>query len=426
MVGRAWEHVQANAAQGVQELFSSVVEKATNVPCMNVAETYQALTGDAPPAHLLRAGGAFALRTALLLLAEFESLPLVAMSYSGTDLARKFPGDVVPVQAQCTFNSELTRYQSWRRRVLDLQLLSDGTRVDVDPIAGLQRIARIEIGDWAINSFYTLRKVLPEATDPAAVDRSIALRINAELSGFVLSAFRQSISVMDRLQESPLAKATGLLPAEPIGPLPSDSDHRKHAPLPDKLAEEFERAPANIRSAIPFVYRIAVMRGLISSSDNITMKDLVCGSNEVVLLGLDPADFGFERPTRATLRMYVRRLVRHVGPVDAPRRSSSDPVAQAWAELRLELSGRGLKSVMTRTIAVSNYAVPQGLRPAEITPGWIAETERSLSGRKVTQFRTGIFAIDGLFELADFPSSLLPKGISGLARQRKPAKKKDR
>ncbi|WP_109464311.1 hypothetical protein [Albibacillus kandeliae] len=393
---------------------------------MKVAETYQALNGDTPPAHLLRAGGAFTLKTALLLLAEFESLPLVAMSYSGTELATKFPRDVIPVQAQGTFKSELTRYQSWRRRLLDLQLLTDGTRVDDDPITGLQRVARIEIGDWAVNSFYTLRKVLPEATDPAAIDRSIALRINAELSGFVLSNFRQSISVMDRLQESALAKGTGLLPAEPIGPLPSDSDHRRYAPLPDKLAKEFERAPANVRCAIPFIYRIAVMRGLISSSENISTKDLVCGSNEVVLLGLDPAEFGFERPAKATLKIYVQRLVRHVGPVDAPRRSSADPVEHAWSELRHELSRRGLKSVMNRTIAVSGQAVPQSLRPADITPGWIVETEMSLSGTKLSQFRTGIFAIDALSELHDFPSSLLPNSKSGLVRQRRPAKKKDR
>lgn len=72
----------------------------------------------------------------------------------------------------------------------------------------------------------------------------------------------------------------------------------------------------------------------------------------------------------------------------------------------------------SRTLAVSNQARKEGLKPSDLTPQWFTETERRLTKSERSRFRSGAFAIDALFEIQDFPAKLLPKEPSGLQRLR--------
>ncbi|OOY03960.1 hypothetical protein BMI87_13520 [Thioclava sp. F28-4] len=349
------------------------------------------------------------------------------MSYRGTELSERFPANKIPASAQRIFKCELTRYQSWRRRILDLQFLSSGEVVDTDPIVALQRLARLEISEWAINPFYVLRKIIPDGVNPGQIDRDLAIQINARLSGGERMYFRSACRVLDRLQGSTLAKGTGLLPDETIGPLPRAKDHRANAPMPERLEQEYQDAPASVRMALAFVYRVAVLCELCEASANISPKELLTEQTLKALRGIEPAELGFDRPSKKTLEDYLNRLIRHFSIPDVGRSQYAETAeAKAWSEFRRELSNRDMTSLKSRIETVSKLAISHGLAPHELTPAWFARTCISLEGYIVAHFRTGAFAIDALFEHEDFPRELLPEQPSGFVKHMPAHREKDK
>ena len=89
---------------------------------MNYADVFTRLSSDTPPEHLKPAGAPFAIATALTLLTKIVGLPLAAFDCPPPKLAQMFPSDHVPEIAVPVFRADLTRYQSWRRLLLDCQM----------------------------------------------------------------------------------------------------------------------------------------------------------------------------------------------------------------------------------------------------------------------------------------------------------------
>jgi len=392
---------------------------------MDVSKIYCDLEADAPPQPYLKAGGAFALRTGLLLLAEFEAMPLFTLSYEGTQLADRYPAHAIPMQCRAVFKGEVTRYNAWRRALLDLQFLSTDHAVDADPIVGLQRLARLEIGAWAANPFYLLLKVLPAGMGPCDLDDKTAMDLNAQLSGHEQRTFRMAVSLMARLQGSELAAERGILPKTVIGVPPLEMDPRRSTALPAALEDAYQRAPASVRPAISLVYRLVRHMNLLPISDETSVEDLLTDETEPALYELDPSDLGYRKPSQETLRTYLRTLNRFLGCRGTGKRLRADPVQTAWSELRQALVDRGMLAVARRTFAVSRIATDQRMTPADLSPQWIAATLEALPKSQVNPFRTGIFALDEAIGCEARKRTLLPDRISGLTDRRSSSRKTD-
>ena len=387
---------------------------------MDINRTYEALTSPTPPQHLLRAGSSFATSTALSLLIKIENTPLLALSYSQKDLQARFPHDRVPLCARGVFKQELSRYRAWRRMLFDLFLLATGFLPDGETVAGLERIARLEFKRLTPD-LYILRHTIPENMQISELTFAKALQIDRELSGHQRQAFRSALSMLDRLQEAPLAAgARHLLPEGIIGRLPAPSGHLYHAPLPIRLNEVYSAAPPLLRAAMPFVYRLCIVTKILTPDQDPTLDELA--QECLKLWNVEPSDHGFHRPSQIALKTYIRNIGNHAtGQFEAPKLSHPAHV-EAWSDLRDTMREREKAALLIGICAVSRHAIPQSMSPAHITADWIQKTMDTLSGGHRNAFRSGIFILDKLILDDDFPNDLLPTEVSGLARERRKAR----
>ncbi|WP_417480586.1 hypothetical protein [Maricaulis maris] len=384
---------------------------------MDIFHIYEALTSPFPSQHLQRAGSPFAIATALALLSKIEGVPIFALKFGPVELDARYPAANVPLHARSVFKMELTRYQGWRRTVFDAFLLDTGCPPEQDPISALMRIARLEIPGNSYQHLRTLRRVLPGGMGPSDLGYGQALRIDKEIEPPLRISFRTGLSVLDRLHALPLArKSRHLLPAEPIGRLPPPSSHLYHAPLPPRLDGVYRDASTTLRAAIPFTYRMACLTETLSPAADPSLEELAEKSR--LFWEVDPALFGFRRPSKTALKSYIRNIGKHasVGH-SAPQRAVS-PTQFAWAKLRTQLRSSGKEELVQRTFGVSRYAIPAGLAPHDLTADWFSKTMDGLQGDHLRAFRSGAFALDSLFELDVVPGSLLPPERSGLERVR--------
>lgn len=388
---------------------------------MDIDRIYEALTSPSPPENLKRAGRPFASASALALLIKIEGVPLMGLSYSAEELDSRFPKDNVPPCARSIFKEELSRYRAWRRTLFDLFLLETGTLADQEPVAGLMRIARLEFDENKSRRLSILRRVLRDGMQVSDLTNAHALQIDRQLCGSMRLRVRVALSLLDQLQRAPLAAASGhLLPAEIIGRLPAPSGHLYHAPLPPRLQAAYADAPTLPKAAMPFVYRLSLMTGIVSSEQDLSLDELAWKCR--ALWEVDPADHGFQRPSQVALRMYIRHVGQYSGQGYIAPKPKQPTVAATWADLRQLMRSHGKETMTSRTSAVSRYAMQDSLVPAAITPEWVRETARSLKGWQRNAFRSGIFVLDDLIEDASFPDNLLPRQVSGMARERRQAK----
>ncbi|MBY6159020.1 hypothetical protein [Pseudooceanicola nitratireducens] len=385
---------------------------------MDCGKLFDELSGADPRKELTRAASPFALATALTLLAKIDETPLSMLRYSGTSLSNRLTVDEIPEGAQKIFGSNRSRYLAFRRRILDLQLLATRTRVDADAIHGLQRLARLEIRSSAANPFYELRRVLADQVEPAELTRELAIELEKPLTGLNRGSYRAALGVLDRLQSSELARATGLLPRDLIGPLPRPSDHTTHAPLPPKLERLHAISGPKVKSALPAVYRASLLMHLVNIHADPTLDELLSQRAVEQLIDLDPSNLGMEKPKKKAFHIYVLNLLKAISSDPSRRNTAFDAVSISWSKFRAELADRGMENPASRTLAVSNRARKEGLKPSDLTPHWFTETERRLTKSERSRFRSGAFAIDALFEVQGFPAKLLPKEPSGLQRLR--------
>lgn len=395
--------------------------KATNVLNMDIQRLYEALTSPTPPPHLEPAGTPFQLATHLSLLQKIERVPLLGLTYTAADLCNRFPHEVVPLHAQAVFKKELTRYWGWRRAIFDLYLLDMGKPADMEDIAALTRIARLEFATEKHKELSILRGMLPANLRICDLNAEKALALDKSLDPKNRAPFRRALSVMDHLQTSQLAQGVKhLLPKEKIGQLPAPSSHVYNAPLPPKLAAQFANGGASLKAAIPFAYRFAVLIKTLSDGDDPTLEELALVLKP--MFELDPADYGFRRPNKATFQTYIKRIwdCSSLGPYVGI--STLSPVQEAWAKLRKQLRAHGKSDMVQGTYFVSKYAISDGLSPHELSPTWFQNTDQRLSGAARRAFRSGVFVIDDMIQCDDLPGHLLPQSPSGITRMRnKPA-----
>lgn len=388
---------------------------------MDIENIYEALTSPNPPAQLLRAGKLFALTTTISLLIKIEGVPLSFLSYTADALDMRFPHDTVPFHARGIFKGELSRYRAWRRTLFDLYLLENGAPADQDVIAGLMRIARLEGEGYNSQKLYILRHIISEKMKVSNLTYANAIKIDKTLTENDRQTFRGALYVLDRLQAAPLAAAsTHLLPREVIGLLPPPSGHLYHAPLPPVLSLAYEAGEPPLRAALPFVYRLSLLAGILTAQQDPSLDELARKCQ--LLWEVDPAKFGFARPSKAALKQYIRNIGRHSGITYSPPIPKQSVVDAAWADLRISMRSHGKRSKVNCTSYVSKYALKDQLTPAMITPDWVKEIEQSLSGYHRRTFRSGIFVLDALLDDPSFPNENMPSQASGLIRERRQPK----
>lgn len=286
---------------------SSVIAKSTNLLCMDIIRTYEALTSSAPPQHLRRAGTPFAVATALSLLSRTEGVPLFTLSFRPEELDARYPAGSVPQHAREVFKMELSRYHGWRRTVFDAFLLDTGRPPDQDPVSALMRVARLEIPGNSYQHLRTLRRAVPDLSRLHDIGREGALHIDKQLPPKLRPSFRTALSVLDRLRESSLATASRhMLPCTAIGTLPAPSSHLYHAPLPKRLDGVYSEAPLKLRAAIPFVYRLCCLAGILIPHEDPSLDELARKSRQ--LWDIDPSAYGFRSPTKAALKKYITNI----------------------------------------------------------------------------------------------------------------------
>ena len=385
---------------------------------MDIQRLYEALTSPTPPPHLEPAGTPFELATHLSLLPKIEGVPLFGLTYTAADLCNRFPHDSVPLYAQSVFKKELTRYRAWRRALFDLYLLDVGVPPDMDEIAALTRIARLEYTAKKHQELSVLRRTLPNGWRICGLNAEAALNLDKALDPKDRPQFRRALSVVDQLQTAQLAKSVQhLLPTKLIGKLPKPSSHVYHAPLPPKLTAEFVDGEALLKAAMPFCYRLAVLTKALSADDDPTLDELALRLKPIY--DIDPAEHGFHSPTKANFQVYIRHIWKYSSLGPYVPISTLSPVEKAWAEFRRQLRSHGKTDMIPRTHHVSKYAIADGLAPHELNQAWFAVIDRGLSGVDSRAFRSGAFFFDQLRQSDCLPHHLLPRHASGIVRMRK-------
>ena len=248
-----------------------------------------------------------------------------------------------------------------------------------------------------------------------------ALEIDRRLQDPLRQGYRAALSLLDRLQDAPLAAGSRhLLPARIIGRLPPPTGHLYHAPLPPKLDAVYFDAPPLVWAALPFVYRLSLITKLLPSGQDPSLDEFAqkCAS----LWDVDPKAHGFHRPSQVALKTYLRNIGQYAGCDHKPLPQEQAPVPQAWTNLRELMRQRGLQKRIQRTFGVSAHAIRDGLSPSTITPSWIQKKLQILPRQERNAFRSGIFVLDELIRDSSFPGDGLPGAMSGLSRERDPTR----
>src|SRR5699024_2735228 len=86
---------------------------------------------------------------------------LAAVDLPPPGFSRRFPKHRVPDEAVRVFGHELSRYQAWRRAILDAQMLATRRVVDEDCWDALRRVTRLCIGEKEATALYALGSRMP-------------------------------------------------------------------------------------------------------------------------------------------------------------------------------------------------------------------------------------------------------------------------
>jgi len=389
---------------------------------MTLEEIYRALGAEPLPAPLDLLGDGFAHQTALGLLTRIEGIPLRGLGHLATEIAVRYPFDRVPDHARPLFENDLRRYRSWRRLVFDSLTLGFGHPVDPDPWTGVYRLASFLHGKRLASAVYNFRARLPAGTLPRDVTTALAHDCDRDLSGSERQSFRRGALIFDSLFGQDAFLGFGLLPSNPIGGFPDWEHHMTQAPLPPKLEEAYEAAPARIRAALPFIWHIALRAKVFCEGDNPSGEHLMSDAARDRLIAITPAEFGFSAPSEETYRSYITRLTRYFRPdaefppIAVQRRG---PAAVGWHDFRSQLRACGVSMQQASVLSVlSTRAEKADLGPSDLTPGWCAEQEAGLHGPNRNAFRTACFLVDEAGDLPGLPPSLLPATPLGLERKR--------
>jgi hypothetical protein len=353
----------------------------------------------------------FVVRTALTLLTRIIGLPLAAIDLAPPRFSVRFPKHERPEEAREVIGPQMPRYQSWRRIILDAQMLATRGPVDQDPWDGLRRVARLTMGEQASEALRAAERHSP-GTVPAGLTLARAIEIEAGLPSTQRGSFRRAIRILSDLHDHDLAVATGLLPPR-FGPLPPRDRFQNHLPLPPRLAAAVADEPAAARASAGYCWTVAVRAGLIPADADPAPAEFLDGGPWQDLSRVDPAAHGLEL-TRGTWGVYLRQLAKILIAAGAPdpRRAT---VAGAWAALCTAVRATGRRTEVLSSIAAP--AKDAGLRPSDITAAWIADRMASLSIKQRNALRSACLLLDATRYEEVIPAHLLPSEPTGMVRQ---------
>ena len=360
--------------------------------------------------------------TAFSILCRIEGVPLMVLPFGGTDFSSRFPKSNIPTRYATHFGGDLVCYRSWRRLILDAQVIAEPGLVDCEPWDTIIRIARICCGADFSSRIYHVSFRLPAGTLPSALDRQWAIEIDADLSGQDRASFRQGLGALDALHSEGLAKRTGLLPEHKVGTLPKPNDHRTRYPLAPRLARLWEEMPAAVKPALAFAWRMAVLGGVFDVEDDPSLFEFMSDDRTRALMALCPEVYGIKRPSRATYRIYLKRLghfCSSLGGSDLPE--SECAIDQAWSALRMLAKQHGTFSParVANISAISTLAKREGLAPRDLTPEWFSTKRASLPAKKRRAFESGCYVIDEIPAAYSESVDVLPVHGTGVHRQRR-------
>ena len=360
--------------------------------------------------------------TALSILCRLEGVPLMVLRFEGADFSSRFPKSSIPDRAAEYFRGDLVFYRGWRRLILDAQLVAEPGLVDTDPWDTIIRAARICRGAAFSSRLYHASSRVPSEVHPADLDRQRAIEIDAELSGQDRASFRQGLGALDGLHAEALARATGLLPERKIGTLPRPSDHGTGYPFGPQLARVWEEAPASVKPALAFAWRMAISGKVFGREDDPNLFAFLSDDRVRQLAALRPETFGVKRPSQATYDVYLNRLRQYfisLGGRVEPQ--DGGPVETQWTALRTLAKQYGTMSParIANISAISTMAKREGLAPRDLTTEWFAAKISDLPSKKRRAFQSGCYAIEELVCAFGDMVDVLPAHGTGLRRQRR-------
>ncbi|MZR14575.1 hypothetical protein GQE99_16265 [Maritimibacter sp. DP07] len=360
----------------------------------------------------------FVAKTAFGVLTRITGLPVFLLDFEPPALALRFPKEHIPEEARSEFGNDIKKYRAWRKVLLDCQSLETGQDVDGNYVDGLNRLARLFVHATSVNPIYYLPTLLPEGTSPCDLTRTGALSIDAGLEGLPRATFRRALGVLDKLGDNDIARRTGLLPCEKIGPLPRVFDHAYHAKLPVRLKRFRDAQERPLRNAIDFTYRVATMAGILAEDSEASFDDLLRPQTFAQLENIDIRALGFERPNEKTYRVYLQRIAfRARNGVPQSQVAPDEPWAAAWWRLSKQIADLHGGEFPARATIVRKHALADQLAPVDLTPQWFQAKAAELSEAQSKHFRTSAFFFDDLAGTGIDPRELPPAG-SGFIRKR--------
>jgi hypothetical protein len=381
---------------------------------MTLAEIFKTIAATPDPVlHGIGVPHPLATETALLILARMLRVPVAALDLPPPRLALCFPKDRIPEQARATFGAELRRYRSWRRLVLDAQMLGCRTAVDPDPWDSLRRAARLVLGANKANCLYALGKHFPD-TPPHALAFEDLVAVQERLAGMERQAFRRAWDVVMELQAHDLALATGLLPPR-FGPLPRRPRLPALLPLPDRLAAQAAAEGATVATAAAYGWTLAVRSGLVGAGTDPVDGRALDPAAWRRLAAIDPASHGFALSAK-TYALYLGRFARLLVAAGAPDPRIDRP-GEDWRVLIAAVRATGRSADAISTLAAR--AKRDGLAPGALTAEWIAgQIAATPEGARQNAFRRACLLLDALRDDPAIPGGLLPRTPTGIVRQR--------
>ncbi|WP_152493360.1 hypothetical protein [Roseovarius sp. THAF27] len=385
----------------------------------------------------------FAEIAAFDLLSDMIGLPLFALEMSAQEFSTQFPAGHMPDAASAALHNDPVRYNSWRRIILDCYMLAAPGDTDLNPWTSLRRAARLSAGATAASKLYNVACRLPNGCKPNSITRTLATEINLNLKGDQRISFRSGIRLLDRLRSCELCNATGLLPDQSIGNLPTEFDHEHFAPLPRSLADVVKLQTRTVANAAAFVWRLAVESEQFEIGQDPGLQGLV--DKLPTLETTDPASYGM-RGNESTKKNYIRILrkllvangavvtpyvkretvespqstgdtiQRKKSPLDRDRqttvsknRSCGKPKEKDdWKKLLGAARQRGLRQIDVRPLrTLATYAKAEGLSPTDITIEWISGARSTARQQDRTFLSRSTSVIEYMMSL-DETRALLP------------------
>lgn len=361
----------------------------------------------------------FAGQTAISILSKILGLPIALIDLQITEFSKIFAKQRLPDLAQFFFGKDKKRYLAWRRLMLDILLFVHRSIVDDDPRDSLIRACRLRFGAMHANRLYQPASRIGFQSF-VELDRVRAIAIDGQLSKSESANFRASLKTMDMLRDDSLAMALGLLSSIKIGQLPDLSAHTTHQPFHPKLAVFYETVSVDVRSSLPFVYRLGCAAGVIDPDQDIDPIEFTKVELITRLLALEPLAYGFEKPSKKRYDRYVVGICNHVEPGAYKRlKKSNDEVACAWTQLLDCIKEVLDKSVELRAREVGRVASKQRLLPQQLTSNWFSQQVRSMNSGDCKRFRTGCYALDDCRNVHPVLDNLLPLESTSIHRIRK-------